>query len=365
MIIKEISVRELPGFLDSDAYRKSQVKPVTAERVFSQVHNPRALPDDIVLIVAYADDGRLAGFTGMLPDTGCSEGGTYRFAWNSGWWTNPKAGQGIAIKLFFRSMQVWKGHYMITDLTRHTRKIVELTRLFYFGTPAQGITLQIRPDFSGKLTRRKKSFLLFLPFTLVADKALNFILGRRLKKWDRKNTGPEMQIEYTKEPDATCLEFMNKHNERELCRRGGKEFEWIRTYPWLVNAASAKHRVTYPFSHVCRRFEFFMAKIHTHGKLAGVVLLTNRDGLFKIPYVYAEPSATNLISCAICSILVDKKAVAFHSFRHEVNEFIEKSAFPYLYKKNVVKELAVSNALVGRQPEKYLLQDGDGDVVFT
>jgi hypothetical protein len=365
MTIKEISVGELLGFLESELYRESDVKPITAERVHSQINNPRALPDDIVLIVAYSGDGKLAGFIGMLPDTGNSNEEFYRFAWNSCWWVDRKAEQGIALKLFYRSIQVWQGNYMITDLTQHTRKIVELTRLFNIVNPIQGYGLQIRSDFTGKLTRRKKLFRFFLPVSLIADKAVNLIMGWRLKKWDRKNTPAALQIEYLERPDAACLDYIEKHNERELCRRGEKEFDWIISYPWLVNDVSGKPSVNYPFSHACKNLELYITKILYQGKMAGIALLSIREGLFKIPYAYTGHSVAALFSCAICKIMVDKKAMAFHSFRQEINDYIEKSGFPVFYKKKVAKGLAVSKTLAGRQPEKYYLQDGDGDVVFT
>jgi hypothetical protein len=365
MAIQEISVRELPGFIDSALYSGSHVIPITPERVFSQVNNPRAKPDDIVLIVAYTEEGRLAGFIGMLPDTGNSSDGPYRFIWNSCWWVDPKLGKGIALKLFYRSIQVWQGNYMITDFTQHTRKIVELTRLFYLVNPVQGIRIQILSDFSGKLVRKAKAFRLFLPFSLVVDKAINLILAYRLKKWSRKNAPEGLSIEYMESMDNDCLNYIDRHNGDELCRRGGQEFDWMISYPWLVRTTSVKPAVKYPFSHECSHFEFIIARITDRGKIAGIVLFSNREDFFKIPYAYYEPLQINLFSYAVCKILIDRKAAGFCTFRNEIRDYIKKNNFPFFYKKNVIKELAVSKTISDRLPEKFYLQDGDGDVVFT
>jgi hypothetical protein len=44
---------------------------------------------------------------------------------------------------------------------------------------------------------------------------------------------------------------------------------------------------------------------------------------------------------------------------------MEKNAFPVFYKKSGLQELAVSRTVSHRHPEKFFLQDGDGDAVFT
>ena len=365
MKIRDITVKELPDFIDSDLFRGSQTIPVTPERVASQIRNPRAQPDDIVLIVAYTDDGRLAGFIGMLPDNGNSAEGPYRFAWNSCWWIDPEQGRGIALKLFYRSIQVWQGLYMITDLTPHTRKIVDYTRLFYFSTPSPGIRLQILADYSGKLNRRYRSPGFFFRMVPLIDKTVNSILNFRLKKWIRKNEIEGLGIEYMEDPDLECMSYIEKHNRDELCRRGKTEFSWIRSYPWLVTDRSVQPAVKYPFSWECRHTEFLVAKIHYREEIAAIAIVTNREGYFKIPYAYIEPSHENVFSFAVCKILIDKKASGLYTFRNEIMQYIERSSLPFFHKYAAVKELAVCKNLAHKKPEKFSLQDGDGDVVFT
>ena len=121
----------------------------------------------------------------------------------------------------------------------------------------------------------------------------------------------------------------------------------------------------YPFSRECEVFENILAKIMYNGKITGVVFLTNRNGLFRIPYVYADSSQSNPVFFAVCKMLIEKNASGFCTFRRDITEYIEKNAFPCFYKKCIIKELAISKAIIQKQPEKYFLQDGDGDVVFT
>ncbi|MBN1414803.1 MAG: hypothetical protein JW973_06860 [Bacteroidales bacterium] len=365
MIIRDIKVNELTEFINSELYRGSHTVPITPERIRSQVNNPRADPDDIVLIVAYTDEGQLAGFVGMLPDIAYSEDGPYRFAWNSGWWTDPRLGKGVVLKLFYRSIQVWKGFYMITDLTAHTRRIVAFTRLFECTPSSKGIRLQLLSDVSGKLDRKYSQTRPFLHTASLMDKTVNLIRQSRLKEWKRKNAVKELHIEYLDKFDNDCLSYIEQHNFNDLCRRGKTEFEWIRSYPWLSKEKTTIHDAVYPFSWNCRFFKFFYAKVIYRGKIAGIVLLTNREGFYKIPYVYYESSQFSLFAYAVCKILIDRQAVGFCTFHGNLIEYIRNSHFPFLYKKTILHELAFCKTLSHKQPDKFSLQDGDGDVVFT
>jgi hypothetical protein len=365
MIIRDITIKELPAFINSELYKGSRMVPVTPERAVSQSKNPRAQPDDVVLIVAYTEDGQLAGFAGMLPDTGTSAKGPYRFAWNSGWWVDKELGKGIALDLFLRSIDAWKEQYMITDLTPRTRKIIELTHLFYFAAPARGIRLQILSDFSGKLRRNYKSLLIFSGMFTVIDAIFNSILRLRHSLWLKKTKTEGLKIEYIQDLENDSLSFIERHSQGELCHRGKKEFSWIISYPWIVAEASGLKKNLYPFSWECRNFEYSWAKILYREEIAGIVLLTHKDGLVKIPYAYYEPGQLNLFSYAVCRILLDRKAAGFYTVRGELMDFLEKNNFPVFYKKPVAQDLAVSKTLSDRQPEKFFLQDGDGDGVFT
>jgi hypothetical protein len=365
MTILEITIKELPSFIHSELYKGSRMVPVTPERAISQANNPRAQPDDVALIVAYTKEGQLAGFAGLLPDTGNSKEGPYRFAWNSGWWVDKELGKGIALNLFYRSIQAWEGQILITHLTPHTRKIIELTRLFYFADPVRGIRYQILSDFSGKFRRKFRSLRIFSGLFAFTDTLINAVLQYRLRRWKRKKETGELKTETVQDFDKDILNFIERHSRGELCRRGKPEFEWIRAYPWMVMEAPGAKTGKYPFSRECKLFEYRWTKILFHGEIAGIALLTNREGLFKISYAYYEAGLLEPFSRALCLILIDRKATGFYTVRGEIGETMEKTDFPVFYKKPVIQELAVSRTISKRQPENFFLQDGDGDGVFT
>jgi hypothetical protein len=365
MIIRDITIKELPAFMDSELYKGSRVIPVTPERAVSHVNNPRAQADDVVLIVAYTEEGRLAGFAGMLPDTGQSKEGLYRFAWNSGWWVDPQWGRGVALDLFFRSIQAWMGQYMIADLTPHTRKIVALTNLFYFTDPDNGVRFQILSDFAGKFRRKYSCSPVLTGLFACIDRCINSILHYRLRCWEKRTETEDIKIEDIPDFDSDCLRFIEEHSHDELSRRSEAEFRWIFSYPWLVKGSSATSRNQYPFSWKCMHFEYRRIKITARGEIAGIVMFTNREGLFKIPYAYYDPDRIHIFSRAVCRHLIDGKASGFLTSRRQLIDTMEKDAFPVFYTKSFIHEIAVSKDISQRRPEKYRVQEGDGDAVFT
>ena len=365
MHLREITIRELPSFLESELYKGSQVLPLTPERAASQMNNPRALPDDTILVVAYTDAGQLAGFAGMLPDTAYCDDGPFRFAWNSGWWVDKELGKGLALPLFYRSVQACKGNYMITYLTPHTRKIMELTRLFYFTDPVKAVRLQILSDMSGKVRRNVTALKAFTMNIAILDRIVNVFLRGRLQRWIKARKNEVPAIAYMEYPDRDSMDFMERHNQGELCRRGPGEFEWITSFPWLVSRLPYGSKKRYPFSWQSPYFSIFWAKILVGEDIAGIVMLSGREGLFKIPYAYAERGSEARIASGICRIMWEKKAKALYTARKEIIEYLERNAFPVLNRRYSMQELAVSKTISHRHPERFFLQDGDGDAVFT
>jgi len=366
MKLLEIAVKDLQHFFSSPIYNNLQAIPLTPERMLSQANNPRARADDIVLIVAITDDNKLAGFVGMLPDMAFSAETTYRFAWNSCWWVDPVYGKGVALKLFYKSIQTWEGQYMITDLTEYTRKIVKQTGLFYFTEPEKGVYLKIMSDLSlsyqGRIRKRK----ILLSIFNITDRLLNGFMKARLDKWKGKNDNAEITVQYIPSFNESDIEFIHKMNRYELCRREKTEFEWISAYPWLTPKTIQEwNGRSYPFSWLCRHYSLQFVRLLQNNEITGLAMLTCRDGMYKIPYAYFRPGSEKICYNAICRILIERQATGFLTFREDLAKYIKNSRFPVLKKRTVLRELAVSKSLAHYHPEQYLLQDGDGDVVFT
>lgn len=366
MKILEIAVKDLQHFLNVPLYQAFKTIPLTPERMLSQINNPRARADDIVLIVALTDENNLAGFVGMVPDEGHSADGSFRFAWNSCWWVDPVYGKGIALKLFYKSIQAWEGQYMITDLTEYTRNIVKKTGLFIFTKPKKGIYLKIRSDFSLKAKVNSKIWCIMQIFLALSDTLINSIEKQRLSWWQKKNALADITVQYISHFEPTDINLIQRLNKDELCRRGNAEFEWINSFPWLTCEIQSEWKGRfYPFSWLCRQFKTEFIRILQDNEIIGLAMLTCRDGVYKIPYAYFIRNAESKCFKALCHFLIERQAGGFLTFREELAGYMIDSQFPVLRKKQVLKDLAFSKSLSHYHPEMYMLQDGDGDVVFT
>ncbi len=364
MKILEITVKDLQNFLHSSLYKSLKTIPITPERVLSLINNPRAQADDVILVVAITEANNLAGFAGMLPDIGYSAEGTFRFAWNSGWWVDPVYGKGIALKLFYKSIHAWKGQYMITDLTDYTRNIIKNTGLFYFTEPEKGVYLKIRSN----LILKEKVKLWKIPeiIPILIDSLINSIMRLRLNRWQRKYNYAGISVQYISQFEPTDIDFIHKLNKDELCKREYVEFEWITSYQWLASAIKPEWQGRhYPFLWLCRQFKTEYIRLLLNDEIIGLAMLTNRDGNYKIPYAYFRNDSELLCYNTLCNILIEKQAYSFLTFREKMAEYFINSQFPVLRKRTVLKDLAVSKTLTHFHPELYILQDGDGDVVFT
>jgi hypothetical protein len=366
MKILEVAVKDLQHFLSSPIYNNLKVIPLTPERMLSQLNNPRARADDIVLIVAITDENILAGFIGMLPDKAFGADKTYRFAWNSCWWADPVHGKGIALQLFFKSIHAWKGNYMITDLTEYTRNIVKQTGLFYFTEPKNGVCLKIRSDLALYFQGRNRKWRMLLRLLNLIDWLINGLIKLRLNKWKRKTNGVDIAIQYIPSFDKSDIDFISKMNGNELCRREKTEFEWITTYPWLTHEKGQEWKgKSYPFSWLCRQFKIEYIRFLYNTEIIGLALLTCRDGVYRIPYAYFNHHFEIPCYSSLCRIFIENKATGILTFREGLVKYLINSKFPAIRKKVVIKDLAISKSLSPYHPEHYILQDGDGDVVFT
>lgn len=67
MEIKSYNKQQLKEFIESDAFNRLSVIPISKHRAISQINNPRASTEDILLVVQF-DKDNVVGYLGVLPD---------------------------------------------------------------------------------------------------------------------------------------------------------------------------------------------------------------------------------------------------------------------------------------------------------
>jgi hypothetical protein len=387
MQTREITIAELPGFVQSELWQQLQPKPITQLRAISQSLNPRANADDVALIIA-SEGNRLLALAGILPNY-IHGRADQKAASNTCWWADAQKGRQIAFPLLMKAFALSRERMFMTDLTPHTRSILEKTGRFEFPDVPDGIRGFLKFNLHEVLPAKMPSLQKFRPLLRFLDHTVNllFLPFRIINQTRFKAKGISMEPQPGQavfnrssnlKKEAIKIEILNAltnelhafieaHSGDEFIRRSGKELEWIIQHPWIItqNHNSSAPRVDYPFSHLVKSFEQYFLHLSSSEKTIGLLLISIRDGHMKVPYAYFDQIDAPLVLKEIYRQAVLKNAVTLTLFLPELVHAMQSAAHPFIFRKPIKRLAAVSkllSPLFGQYPR---LQDGDGDVVFT
>ena len=365
MQIKEIKISDLQDFIESEIFTNSKEIPITPHRAISQINNPRADTNDVVLITAYNENNDLIGYVGALPDEIYCK---HKIAWNSCWYVNNTLGKTIALPLFLQFVKKWNGKILLRDLTDHTRKIIQ--SLPYF----EVVRVEYRTRYYTRfyltdLFAKKWPSLAFLKIPLkFTDILLNSYIILRQYVWVKSHVIPKsIRSELVSQIDKQMSNFLQLHNKNELIQRGKDELDWIVNYPWVIEKTNNNESLIgkYYFSSVDKSFNFFRLKILNENELIGFLIIKERDRHFEIPYAYFDDNYLKDISVCLIKFMYSKKVRSLNVVNIKLKKSLKEIKLPYIYSHSKIQELFASKELLRIVGKDFELQDGDGDVAFT
>lgn len=365
MQIAEIKVADLPDFVKSERWQQLTTKPLTVLRAISQFHNPRANPNDVALIFAH-ENNELIGLAGILPNLINGQLDLPASS-NTCWWVHPEKGKRLAFPLFMKAFATCGQRMFMTDCTPHTISILKKTNWFDFPDMATGIRGFLKFNLHELIPAKLPSTRKLKQLLKLTDQILNFlilpyrIIVRYVIMKDR------MQVECLNSLDQELHTFIELHSQNEFIRRTGKDLEWILKFPWIIgsNNDQSKTRIEYPFSHIVGSFEQYFVKITSSNHTIGLLLISVRDGHMKVPYAYFnEKDASQLLKVIYQQALL-KKAVTLTVFNSVLVNMVDSVVHPFIFKKKIKRLVAISKKLFDDYQKYQLIQDGDGDIVFT
>ena len=106
-------------------------------------------------------------------------------------------------------------------------------------------------------------------------------------------------------------------------------------------------------------------KIKDRDKLVAFIFLTYRDGTVTLPYVYFASEYIEEISKIILHQILLFKAETFACFHKELTKIMEERSKPFFHVKTITKTIGIPKSLRKYYDQTPIIQDGDGDVVFT
>lgn len=361
MVIREIPVRELVSFTESDLFSSLSPRPLTVLRAVSQFHNPRAHPDDIALVIAFEGNTLLA-MAGLLPDYVSGNPGCPASS-NSGWWAHPEKGRPFAMAVFARALKCCQYRMFLTDCTPRSKEILEKTGWFEFPSAVKGVKNVFRFYF-GQLAERRLGKGFVSKTCGLADTLLNALylpMVLSVKQGRKKNS---LSVTAHQDLDERLTRFMERHNGGEFTRRSAGEISWILSLKWLQTGNPIDH-ADYPFSVYAGSFSQPLLEFSRDESLIALALLNIRDNHATVPYFWSLKGEEEPVWETLFNQLARMKINTLTCYRPDYLLFSGKRRIPVLFKKQVLRHIAFSKELLPLFLKNPGLQDGDGDCAFT
>ena len=364
--IQKITLQELDNFISSKFYKELVNKPISIARAVSYVNNPRANNEDVVLYLAFLEK-KLISYRTILSDTLFVEDKEVSFGWLSGNWVHEKhRRKGFSTLLFNEVKKDWNSKLIYTNYAEASKLVYDKTQDFKLLKELKGRKYYTRFCLADILPNKKEIFKTTKFIWRFIDVFLNVFLD--LKKVFIKNIQNNTYIvRENEELSDSILEFVKNESSRNLFRRATIEFNWIKTYPWvLTNEITRNSSKNYNFSSYSKEFESNRYTLYDKFKcMFGCVLITVRDGHLKIPYAYYKKETIKEIALFIVGKCSEKNVKTVVIYQKELEEELNKLLF-FVGKKEFTQKYFIMKTFEKViKIKEFQIQSGDGDVVFT
>ena len=358
--IRKIRLDELDAFIQSDEFRQLSQIPITPSRATSYLENPHGKPEDVVLILALANN-KLVAFRSLFAGEIQTEKEKIRFGWCSGNWVHPDfRRKGISKMLLQEAFSVWYGKLMFTNYATESEKLYLNTGWFrpihqFDGTRAYLFPKTVKLLAGAQKNRFSKWIFSLFDICIAGYSNMNILFFSYFKN-------PDIRFEIIPFPDEETYRFLEQHNKKYLFAKGAEALKWIFENPWIseINREVANK---YPFSSCSNSFKYETVKVWQNSQLAATFIFSVREGHLKTLFFQNPPGLNDEIARYIKWYSVKHKIEMVTMYNSATAGCFFAQKFPFLYVKKYGQKIYSSFEIPGI--EKFKFQDGDGDVAFT
>jgi len=353
--IRQIKVGELKEYLQSNEYKNTVIIPITPQRAESHIQNPRADKEDVALILAEEDNGNVLGFIGLLPDF-IFEPEQKKVFWISCWWAHPEKGKSLGVSLLLAAYQASNG-LLLADASPDTLAVFRKSKMFHVPDSKPGIKLFLKPLINDVLLRKRPNWKKYSTFLSLMDWLIGaFFLPLNFLQRILNSLPKGIEIESVKV-------FNIEHRTKNYFNRNNIEYDWIARFRWILDPKSYSEKRYYPFSKTAVRFKNHFLAIKYNGIKIASLFMTERDGVFKLHYLFTVGDNWKLITKSIIHFLATQNAKEFITFNDELTKVLSSNSrlvyarptsYQYVFGKGFEEPLDTNG-----------FQYGDGDAIFT
>ena len=361
MDLKSYTLEELEPYLYTLYADPKSLVPIPPTRLRSYLNNPRANLSDPVLF-EMRKDGEVMGYRTLLPDCFYDrEGNPQRFAWLSGNWVRPDMRRrGISTRLLEMAEKQWEGRLMYTNYAPDSKALYDHTGRFRLLANREGKRFHLRSATEDLLAHRLGSRKVLQ----TTDLLINNLRERSLEKFSIRQD-IRCSAEQVDGFIAQLSELTGKLQQDALFRRDREIFEWALEYPWVTEQACDP--INYHFSYRANRFENILYHvIHPNGHCQGILWLIIHNNVLSVPYLFAgDKSLYACMAGTIIRTMIDSGITHTTIRNPELIAALMTNKRVFLSVRKMPQLIFAHKELTALLPEKPVIHDGDGDVMFT
>lgn len=363
METRSFNKHELLDFINSEQFTHLKNIPISRHRAVSQINNPRASDDDILLVVQF-DEEKVVGYLGVLPDYLKNQDDIQKVGWLTCFWIDEAyRSYNVAANLFLRVIRTWDQKIFITNFVPWTENVYQRTRMFLPTSHKEGFRGYMRFNLSEILPPKRKLFKTIYPLLRIVDILSNLAFDLRFFLFKGYQI-VDINVETCDSVDESMAAFIEKHNLKNWNQRGRNELNWILMYPWIIQQTQPDaESERYYFSSVSSSFFYRLLRFTDRdGEIKGLTILCIRNQNLTVPYVYAENSCFDAIARTLVNSMIKYKLSMVTSFDSNLVSSFRKLRIPFIFRKQIRKPYLISKKF-GFITELNF-QDGDGDCAF-
>jgi hypothetical protein len=367
MEIKILTVADLKTALLSEDFWLTKTLPITKHRALSYIHNPRADKDDPVLLVAYQDK-QVIGYLGILPDKIFVKNAVYKFGWLTSWRVNPScATTGVGAVLLFKALNAYHQYLGVSGGSKEARKSLHASQKFIALKPLKGLEVRFRFNVTRAISRKLPVLKIFRVLFKIFDVMMDEIVNLRYFFWKRRdNICQHLIFEYIATIDEETGQFIQRHHQHDLTRKGKADLNWVMMFPWILSAPlkdSAGKR--YYFSSRSERFFYLGVKVfEQNSEMVGFFMLKVRDDRMSVEYSYFESQHALSITSAVVYHALAMDVSALRLYDEQLVKSFSELRCPYWSAKAISRGFSLSKAFADIPLTGYRIHGGDGDLAF-
>ena len=361
--IKKFNPKDLNQYIHSEEFKDSAVIPISYHRAISQINNPRAQEDDILLFVAY-EDGQIAGYLGALPDDFFTkDNAKVHLAWMSCLWVDPAhRGKKIAQKLIQSCFEAWDNRIILTEFTTEAGSLYQKINLFDPWLTLKGRRWYIQSDLAFILPPKYSIFHKLKPVLKLVDLSLNAIINIRNIFGDNQVKPLDESKKLSEEADS----FLKATTDSSGFKKSVEELNWLMQFPWVLEGKNETETQRYHFTSYSHQFKCAAVYIKdsTHNT-CGIMIYTIRNGHLKIPY-FTQTCPADLLAKTVSQIINKQRVKTMTLYSQDLVAYLQKNKSILSFSKEITRKYLISKTLSPIMPSKETtIYDGDGDCGFT